>query len=330
MKRIAVLCRGTAQGLDQASKSVLKMARELGEEHRIELFLFGPVPRSLPPGVEGVVHFPSSEKGEGLPGPDTQAHWLVQAVRQRRPEILLAPADLWGRALMPVAAALLGAGLTADCTQLWLDGEERLHQVRPAFGGKLLAEILSREGAPVMATVRWSGETPEEVELPVGQVWEMAVETPFQGVKYFPGDPLSFGEGARLEDSRVVVAGGAGLGSRENFQVISRLARLLHASPAASRAAVNAGYAPYSWQVGQSGHTVSPEVYLALGISGAVQHLSGIQGAKTIVAVNRDPKAPIFAYADIGIVGDWKIFAHTLIQHFKEAEHDEAGQRSEI
>ena len=245
---------------------------------------------------------------------DTEGRILAQAIRQQQPEIVLAPATVWGRTVMSVAAALLHTGLTADCTSLDFAENGSLLQTRPAYGGKLLAQIVTPSSHPEMATLRVRNADLSSLDLHVPNCKPLQCATQFVGAKLCVYQTQSNAALRGLLTSKIVVAGGLGLENKDNFQVIYQIAEKLGGAVGASRAAVNAGFAPYSCQIGQSGHTVSPEVYLAIGISGAVQHLAGMHGAKKIIAVNQDPKAPIFDHADIGIQQSWKEFTDNLLQ----------------
>ena len=238
------------------------------------------------------------------------AIWLKEFVQRTDSKILLAPATVQLRSILPQLAYQLKAGLTADCTELSLENG-KLHQIRPAFGSSLMATILT-ESPIQMATVR-PGCFPA-VEHPYSDpilIKESFATTQEQvaNLGYHPFDTQ-----VPLHQADIVIAGGLGIGSKAGFQKLYRLAAQLGGTVAASRSAVDAGFAPYSCQVGMTGTCVSPKIYIALGISGAVQHLSGISGAKTIIAVNTDPKAPIFDYADYGVVGHWETVVDKLLE----------------
>lgn len=237
------------------------------------------------------------------------AAFLAENIRAWGSQIILAPATVRMRNLMPMLAWHLKAGLTADCTALRLENG-RLIQTRPAFGNSLMADIRSLSDIQ-MATVRPGTFRPEK--RPVGNpIVERLTFVPSNRVRLLDFTPFS--EGKPLNQAEIIVAGGMGVGSREGFAKLEKLAKKLGAGLGASRTAVSAGLAPYSCQVGMTGVTVCPKLYLAFGISGAVQHLAGMSGSGIVVAVNRDPKAPIFDYADYGIVGDWEVIADKLLE----------------
>ncbi|MGE5587737.1 MAG: FAD-binding protein [Clostridia bacterium] len=233
------------------------------------------------------------------------AQVITELVREYRPSIFLLGATTVGRSLGPRVAARLGTGLTADCTGLAIDKERRLLlQTRPAFGGNIMATILCPDRRPQMATVRHKvmkraarddarrGDIIRLVReiLPPRARLVKVVEETHQMVN--------------LAEADIIVSGGRGLGKAENFKIIEDLARVLGAAVGASRAAVDAGWIPYAHQVGQTGKTVCPKIYIACGISGAIQHLAGMGSSDIIVAINKDPSAPIFNVATYGIVGD--------------------------
>jgi electron transfer flavoprotein alpha subunit len=224
-----------------------------------------------------------------------------------KPEIVLYGATSQGRDLASRVAARLNAGLTADCTGLDIDPEDRLlRQTRPAFGGNIMATILCRHARPQMATVRPKvmrkaeprvGATAEVIEVPVN-LDERVVLTKIVEVIREAKQTVN------LAEAEIIVSGGRGLKKAENFALIEDLADALGGAVGASRATVDAGWIPAYHQVGQTGTTVQPKLYVACGISGAIQHLAGMQSSDTIVAINIDPHAPIFKVATYGIVGD--------------------------
>jgi electron transfer flavoprotein alpha subunit/NAD-dependent dihydropyrimidine dehydrogenase PreA subunit len=239
-------------------------------------------------------------------GPYTDV--LAGMIHQHRPEAVLISATPQGRDLAPRVAARIGAGLTADCTGLDIDMDERLLvQTRPAFGGNLMATIVCRQARPQMATVRPGvmkalpadpARTGEVVTVPV-KLDERAILAKIVEIVQQQDDGR-----VNLQDAQIIVSGGRGLGKPENFAVVRELAEALGGAVGASRAAVDAGWIPAYHQVGQTGRTVQPKLYIACGISGAVQHLAGMASSECIIAINKDPAAPIFAVATYGIVGD--------------------------
>jgi electron transfer flavoprotein alpha subunit len=245
---------------------------------------------------------------------------LAHVIAGCRPEIVLAGATSQGRSLMPRVAVLCRTGLTADCTGLAIDPETRnLLQTRPAFGGNVMATIVTRAHRPQMATVRpkvMAAPERKGAARPRVRHWAIPEELLDGGVEVLERRPESR-ETVNIAQADVLVAGGRGLGGAEGFRLLSQLADALGGEVAASRAAVDAGWAPYERQVGQTGKTVQPRLYVAVGISGSVQHRAGMQSSGTIVAINNDPAAPIFESADYGIIGDYREVLPPLIQQVR-------------
>ncbi|OGO30573.1 MAG: electron transfer flavoprotein subunit alpha [Chloroflexi bacterium RBG_16_56_11] len=252
---------------------------------------------------------------------DHLTYKLVEMVREYRPEIVLAGATALGRAFIPRVAAILNTGLTADCTGLDIDAEKRLLlQTRPTFGGNIMATIICPNKRPQMATVRprvFKKGNPDNNRK--GQILKIDFKkdgfTARTKLLNFIEDVT---ERVKLEDAEIIVSGGRGMGKPENFKLIAELAEALGAAVGASRAAVDEGWIPYSHQVGQTGKTVCPRLYIACGISGAIQHLAGMQTSDVIVAINDDPNAPIFQVATYGIVGDLFQVIPMLIKKLKQ------------
>ncbi len=232
---------------------------------------------------------------------------LVGLVNQYKPEILLAGATAMGRSFIPRVAAILCTGLTADCTGLDIDPESKLLlQTRPTFGGNVMATIMCQASRPQMATVRphvfKKGAPDDQRNGEIIRVdFDKEAVTSRTKLLSFVED---LSEKVKLDDAEIIVCGGRGLGKPDNFYIIKELADALGAALASSRPPVDEGWIPYSHQVGQTGKTVCPKLYIACGISGAVQHLAGMQTSDIIVAINEDPNAPIFEVATYGIVGD--------------------------
>ncbi len=250
---------------------------------------------------------------------DLYARKLVKLIQEYKPEIVLAGATAQGRAFVPQAAARLETGLTADCTGLDIDPETRLlQQTRPTFGGNIMATIITPASRPVMATVRprvFKKETPDASKN--GEIIRASVGAlaPLGKLLEFIADS---DELVNLDDAEVIVSGGRGLGGPENFAILRELGEQLGAAIGCSRAVIDEGWLPYAHQVGQTGKTVCPKVYIACGISGAVQHLAGMQTSDIIVAINDDPGAPIFGVATYGIVGDLFKVVPALIEQLKQ------------
>ena len=231
---------------------------------------------------------------------------LTDITRELKPEIFLAGATTTGRSFMSGVAINLYTGLTADCTKLEIGEDGLLHQTRPAYGGNIMATILCPYTRPQMATVRHKvfPTSPKRCDGTAEIVNLNPKPTLFSSRSTFLEFIENVGEKVNLVDADIIVSGGRGLGCPENFAVIRELADELGAAVGSSRAAVDAGWIPYAHQVGQTGKTVCPKIYIACGISGAVQHLAGMQSSDIIIAINKDPNAPIFQMATYGFVGD--------------------------
>lgn len=254
---------------------------------------------------------------------DMYAGILTRIIRERKPEVVLAGATAIGRSVIPYVATLLGTGLTADCTGLSIREEDgMLLQTRPAFGGNIMATIECPNTRPQMATVRPKVMAPAEPDPGrKGEVVQVAV-TAEEAVSASEvlESVRSEADQVNIQEMEALVAGGRGLGSERGFALLRDLATELNAAVAASRAAVDSGWIPYPYQVGQTGKTVSPKLYIACGISGAVQHMVGMQSSKVIVAINRDADAPIFNVATYGLVGDLYEIVPELIKQLREAK----------
>jgi len=246
---------------------------------------------------------------------------LVELTNKYRPEIILLGATHIGRDLAPRVAGRLSTGLTADCTELSIDPEEKiLLQTRPAFGGNIMATILCQLHRPQMATVRPG--VMKKVSPDYGRAGVLVREkyrADIVKVRTIVREVVKeVGKVVNLEEAKVVVCGGRGLGSKEGFALLEQLAKKLGGVVGASRGAVDSGWMPSAHQVGQTGTTVHPKLYIACGISGAIQHVAGMQGSKTIVAINKNPAAPIFKIADYGIVGDVHQVLPLLLEALEE------------
>ncbi|MFX0090423.1 MAG: FAD-binding protein [Candidatus Hodarchaeota archaeon] len=236
---------------------------------------------------------------------DPYSSVVVGMISKHEPYIVLYPATKMGRDLAPRVAATLGLGLTADCTGLSIQ-DGKLLQTRPAFGGNIMADIISMT-CPQMATVRpnvMKAGNPDPTRS--AEVIDVPVKIDTKGLRTVIKETVTVAsdDAIPLCEADIIVSGGRGVGGEENFKLLQELADVLNAAVGSSRAAVDLGWKLKSTQVGQSGQTVSPKIYIACGIAGKIQHLVGMKGSDTIIAINKDPNAPIFNVADYGIVGD--------------------------
>ena len=247
-----------------------------------------------------------------------QGDAVSAALYRLAPDSVLFPATVRGRFLSGWAAARLGTGLTADCTALGVTPDGLLLQSRPAFGGNLTADILCREKRPQMASVRPGVFPMPETEgnVPAAPIEKLDVR-PLRD--YLTREGFTPAQNAvSLQDAQVIVAGGKGVGSRKGFDKLFRLAALLGGAVGATRSAVDAGYIGYAHQIGQTGVTVRPRLYIVFGASGAIQHTVGMSAARTVIAVNRDRLAPIFRCADYGVAADWEETIDVMISELSE------------
>ncbi|MCL6634250.1 MAG: electron transfer flavoprotein subunit alpha/FixB family protein [Peptococcaceae bacterium] len=256
-------------------------------------------------GADKVYYINSPSLDHFLPGPHARA--VARLIEEEKPEIVVAAATTTGRTVMPLVAARLKTGLTADCTELTIDPDEKiLLQTRPAIGGNIMATIKTPFTRPQMATVRPRSARPAPRDASRrGEVIEKNYPASFfvtaeRFIEFIRDNT----QAVNIQDADVIVAGGKGLKNAGGFRLVEELARLLGAAVGATRDVVDLGWTTYSHQIGLSGKTVSPKLYIAVGISGKIQHLAGMQTSEIIVAINKDPEAQIFKVADFGIVGD--------------------------
>jgi electron transfer flavoprotein alpha subunit len=248
--------------------------------------------------------------------PELHLEALTKLCRATEPRVLLMARTPTGRDVAPRLAARLGVPLVQDCLEVKVDASSKqLLATRPVYGGNAMATILCTQ-QPQFATVRPKVYHPLPAqEHRQGEVTPIRVELdPAVGKTKVISTVKEEIEGVKLEEARIVVAGGRGLGGPEGFRPLQELANALGAGIGASRAAVDSGWVPYSWQVGLTGKTITPDVYITVGISGASQHIAGCSGAKCIVAINKDRDANIFRYARYGIVGDWQKLLGAIIE----------------
>ena len=337
MNNVFVYCEIEGTTVAEVSQELLTKGRKLANQLNVELHavvagtdIKGKVEEQiLPYGVDKLFVFDAPELFPYTSAPHTDI--LVNLFKQEKPQIALMGATVIGRDLGPRVSSSLTSGLTADCTQLEIgdhkdvktgtEYQNLLYQIRPAFGGNIVATIVNPDHRPQMATVRsgvmqkalYEGSCRKEVVYPevsqyvspeafVVHVLEHRVET----AKH------------NLKDAKIVVAGGYGMGSKEGFDMLFELAKVLHGEVGASRAAVDAGFCDHDRQIGQTGVTVHPKVYIACGISGQIQHIAGMQDSDIIISVNNDPDAPINKIADYVICGTVEEVVPKLIKYYKQ------------
>ena len=250
---------------------------------------------------------------------------IADLANEIKPEVILYGATYIGRDLAPRIASRLHTGLTADCTGLDIDENGLLLQIRPAFGGNLIATIICPERRPQMATVRPGvmKKAPKDGKRE-GEIIEIQANIKEGDIRTQIFDIIKEAKSkVNIEEADIIVSGGRGVGGAEGFKLIQQLADALGGVVGASRAAVDAGWISSDHQVGQTGKTVRPKLYVACGISGAIQHIAGMGNAKTIVAINKNPDAPIFKVADYGIVGDLFKVIPALIEEIKRIKNNE-------
>ena len=337
MNNVFVYIETEGTQVAEVSQELLTKGRKLADQLGVELHavvagtgIKGKVEdQILPYGVDKLFAF----DGEGLFPYTSAPHTdiLVNLFKEEQPQICLMGATVIGRDLGPRVSSSLTSGLTADCTQLEIGDfddiktkkhyDNLLYQIRPAFGGNIVATIVNPEHRPQMATVRsgvmqkaiYEGKAKNEVVYPEVSKY---VSPEAYVVKVL--DHHVEAAKHNLKGSPIVVAGGYGLGSKEGFDMLFELAKVLHGEVGASRAAVDAGFCDTDRQIGQTGVTVHPKVYIACGISGQIQHIAGMQDSKIIISVNSDPDAPINRIADYVIVGTVEEVVPKLIKYYKQ------------
>ena len=337
MNNVFVYCEIEGTKVAEVSQELLTKGRKLATELGVELHavvagtgIKGKVEDQIfPYGVDRLFVF----DGEGLFPYTSAPHTdiLVNLFKEEKPQICLMGATVIGRDLGPRVSSSLTSGLTADCTQLEIgDYDDKktgthydnlLYQIRPAFGGNIVATIVNPEHRPQMATVR-EGVMKRESADPAykGEAVYPDVSAYVPAEDYVVKVLDRHIEVAKhnLKGAPIIVAGGYGVGSRENFDLLFKLAKELHGEVGASRAAVDAGWIDHDRQIGQTGLTVHPKVYIACGISGQIQHIAGMQDSGIIISINTDPDAPINKIADYVIVGSVEEVVPKLIKYYKQ------------
>jgi len=315
----------------EVSVELLSKARDLADQLKttvIGAFIGSGIKdeaaKLIPYGVDEILLIEDKRLNHYTPMPYTKI--MVEVIKKAKPQIVLYGATSTGRDLGPRIASNLKVGLTADCTSLEIgdysskgvDFSNILYQIRPAFGGNIVATIVSPEKKPQMATVRegvMKIGTPDSAYKGKVTSFDVALsdaDFPSVVIKKIQEEKL-----VDLKGAQVIVSGGVGVGSKANFDLIVKLAHVLGGEVGASRAAVDAGYVSSEHQVGQTGTTVRPKLYIACGISGSVQHRAGMDESARIIAINTDHEAPIFQIAHYGIVGDLKDVIPKFIKSFK-------------
>ena len=337
MNNVFVYCEIEGTTVAEVSQELLTKGRKLANQLNVELHavvagtdIRGKVEdQILPYGVDKLFVFDAPELFPYTSAPHTDI--LVNIFKEEQPQIALMGATVIGRDLGPRVSSSLTSGLTADCTQLEIGDhtdvktgkvyQNLLYQIRPAFGGNIVATIVNPDHRPQMATVRsgvmqkavYEGNCKKEVVYPE--------VSKYVGPEAFIVKVLDHHvEAAKhnLKGAKIVVAGGYGMGSKEGFDQLFELAKVLHGEVGASRAAVDAGFCDHDRQIGQTGVTVHPKVYIACGISGQIQHIAGMQDSDIIISVNNDPDAPINRIADYVITGTVEEVVPKLIKYYKQ------------
>jgi electron transfer flavoprotein alpha subunit len=251
---------------------------------------------------------------------DVYVQLVAQQAGKERPQIMVAGATFLARDLFPRLAGRLQTGIAVDCLGLELEDDGLLQARRPLFGGKVLADVVCRHGRPQIALTRPNSfPLPEMQDLPKGKICPLGVDVDTAKVKLEVLEVATVAQ-KRLDltEAEVVVSGGSGMKAAQNFSLLEELADLLGATVGATRGAVDSGWRPHDDQVGKSGKTVSPKLYVAVGLSGAIHHVMGMDTSKVVVAINKDARAPIFNYADYGIQGDLFEVIPLLIDELKK------------
>lgn len=311
-KGVYVICEQRDQKLQNVSLELIGKANELAKDLETEVtaVIIGSKVEGLldllqAHGADKIIYVEDDRLDKYMTEPYAKA--VAEIIEDKKPEVCLFGATSIGRDLAPRVSARVGCGLTADCTGLEIDPESKLLEMtRPAFGGNLMATIESRETRPQMSTVRpgvmqkLDADNSKKAEI---EKYDVDFKDEDFNVEILKQE-VSTKKKINIEDANVLVSVGRGIGSKENIKEAEELAKALGGIVSSSRAVVDAGWLDKDLQVGQTGKTVRPNLYIALGISGAIQHLAGMEESDLIVAINKNPDAPIFEVADVGIVGD--------------------------
>ncbi|MBN1115032.1 MAG: electron transfer flavoprotein subunit alpha/FixB family protein [Oligoflexia bacterium] len=333
---VAVFVQHNGKKVADVSLQLVCKARELADELNTGVSAYLPcgAVKTMPNelfcmGADNVYAIEHKELADYRSLPYTKA--VLEAVKSDNPYIVLFGATKTGRDLAPRVASTLKSGLTADCTELKLgsytDNKTKkeynnlLYQIRPAFGGNIIATIINPERHPQMATVRegvMKMKSPEKKRS--GKIIPVTVEFNAVDLAVKVIDKVIKEKKVNLTGANIIVSGGMGVGSRENFAILQQLADALGAELGASRAAVDQGWISKEHQVGQTGVTVRPKLYIACGISGSIQHKAGMDESLKVIAINSDPDAPIMNFAHVKIVGDLNEVVPMMIKAYKKSE----------
>ena len=327
-KNVLVVCEQRDGNLQSVSLELIGKARELADELKEEVIavIAGKKVSDLTQelisyGADKVYYVEDDKLDKYITEPYVKV--MTTIINDLKPQIVLFGATSIGRDLAPRVSSRIGCGLTADCTKLEIDEEVGLlNMTRPTFGGNLLATIQSPEARPQMSTVR-PGVMPKQDEDKnrTGEVNKYYIDIEDKDINIeVIEEKLADKKKIKIEDAQVLVSVGRGIGSADNMKLAYDLAEVLEGEVSSSRAVVDAGWVEKDRQVGQTGKTVRPNLYIALGISGAIQHLAGMEESDLIIAVNKNPDANIFNVADVGIVGDINEVVPELIKKIKVAK----------
>jgi electron transfer flavoprotein alpha subunit len=316
-KKVLVLAETKDGKLRQVSREALSVARRLAADGEVAAALFGPgngahAEELAAYGAQKL--YLAEAEALAVYTADAYAQALTQLVREVQPDVILTGHTAMGRDLAPRVAARLQFGLITDCTAVEASGETILF-TRPIYAGKAFQKKAFLEG-PVFATLRPNNFAPEEQRAVLDVV---PFRPEIKDVRTIVREVVrKTAGGVDLSEAKIIVSGGRGVKSADGFQPLKELAEVLGGAVGASRGACDAGYCEYALQIGQTGKVVTPDLYIACGISGAIQHLAGMSNSKVIVAINKDPEAPIFQVADYGIVGDLFEVVPLLTEAFRK------------
>ncbi len=325
-KGVWVFCEYRHGSLAPVSLELLGIGQKLAAQQGVKLgavllgYQVGDIPDQLIGHGADIVFVADHMKLRAF-NEDLYSTVTTDLIKKYKPEIVLAGATAIGRSFIPGVATTLNTGLTADCTKLEIREEDGvLLQTRPAFGGNIMATIVCEDTRPQMATVRPKVMQESEFdptrkgEIVQIELQDEALQSKVKVLESVVAEEANI----NIQEADILVSGGRGLESEKGFALIRQLAEALGGKVSASRAVVDAGWIPYPHQVGQTGKTVAPKLYFACGISGAIQHVAGMQSAETIIAINRDENATIFDVADIGVVGDLFEIIPKLVRKLEE------------